>query len=469
MNRERKLIKNTFILSIGTFLPRLTSFIILPILTGCLTKNEYGSYDLITILASLYLPAITLQIQTAAFRFLIDERNNKQCVKKIVSSIVAFTIIVSLIGVSVLYIVLYKYDLVLRLLICIYYLIDIINSTLLQISRGLSFNLQYSISALMDAIFQVVFIILLVYILRLGIYGAVLTLIIAAGVSIFILLIKTKIYKYCSIDKISKKVIKDLIQYSWPMVPNNMSMWVMRVSDRFVLTFFLGPSANAIYAVANKIPNILSQVQNTFTMAWQENASIFSKDSDIESYYSSMFRVIYDFMAGVLGLLIAVTPVVFDILIKGDYREAYVQMPILFCGMFFSCMSSYLGGIYVAYKKTKSVGLTTFLAAISNIVIDLLLILKINIFAASISTMVSYIFLFVFRIIDIRKIVKLEYNAIHMICVIAIFVMECALNYQQNMVWDVLNLILASLVFVILNLDLLKKVWLYVKNKIKGV
>ena len=98
----------------------------------------------------------------------------------------------------------------------------------------------------MDAIFQVVFIILLVYILRLGIYGAVLTLIIAAGVSIFILLIKTKIYKYCSIDKISKKVIKDLIQYSWPMVPNNMSMWVMRVSDRFVLTFFLGPSANAI-------------------------------------------------------------------------------------------------------------------------------------------------------------------------------------------------------------------------------
>ena len=101
MNRERKLIKNTFILSIGTFLPRLTSFIILPILTGCLTKNEYGSYDLITILASLYLPAITLQIQTAAFRFLIDERNNKQCVKKIVSSIVAFTIIVSLIGVSV--------------------------------------------------------------------------------------------------------------------------------------------------------------------------------------------------------------------------------------------------------------------------------------------------------------------------------------------------------------------------------
>ena len=148
MNREKKLIKNTFILSIGTFLPRLTSFIILPILTGCLTKDEYGSYDLITILASLYLPAITLQIQTAAFRFLIDERDNKENVNKIVSSIVAFTISVSLIGVLVLYIILYKYNFILRVLICLYYLVDIINSTFLQIGRGLSFNLQYSISAL---------------------------------------------------------------------------------------------------------------------------------------------------------------------------------------------------------------------------------------------------------------------------------------------------------------------------------
>lgn len=469
MNREKKLIKNTFILSIGTFLPRLTSFIILPILTGCLTKDEYGSYDLITILASLYLPAITLQIQTAAFRFLIDERDNKENVNKIVSSIVAFTISVSLIGVLVLYIILYKYNFILRVLICLYYLVDIINSTFLQIGRGLSFNLQYSISALTDSMFQVVFMVLLVYVLHFGLYGAVITLIISSSASIFILLIRTKIYKYCGISRISKKVIKDLIQYSWPMVPNNMSMWVMRVSDRFVLTFFLGPSSNAIYAVANKIPNILSQVQNTFTMAWQENASIFSKDSDIDVYYSSMFRLIYDFMAGVLGLLIAVTPVVFKILIKGDYGDAYVQMPILFSGMFFSCMASYLGGIYVAYKKTKSVGLTTFIAAISNIVIDLLLISKINIFAASISTMVSYILLFVFRIIDIKKIVNLKYSLVHMICVIAILVVECILNYQQNAVCNILDLILAVFVFVILNFGLLRKILIQVKIKIKGV
>jgi O-antigen/teichoic acid export membrane protein len=50
MGRETKLAKNTFILAIGTFLPKFAAFITLPILTGCLTKDEIGRYDLITTL-----------------------------------------------------------------------------------------------------------------------------------------------------------------------------------------------------------------------------------------------------------------------------------------------------------------------------------------------------------------------------------------------------------------------------------
>ena len=74
MSREGSLVKNTLVLSIGTVFPKLASFVVLPILTGCLTKSEYGTYDLITVLCSLFLPAVTLQIQTAAFRVLIEKK-----------------------------------------------------------------------------------------------------------------------------------------------------------------------------------------------------------------------------------------------------------------------------------------------------------------------------------------------------------------------------------------------------------
>ena len=95
----------------------------------------------------------------------------------------------------------------------------------------------------------------------------------------------------------------------------------------------MGIAANAVYSAANKIPQVLNIAQNTFTMAWQENAVITSKDKDVAAYYSSMFAKMYDFIAGSLGLLIAFTPLLFKLLIRGDYAEAYFQIPILFVAM----------------------------------------------------------------------------------------------------------------------------------------
>ena len=47
MSREKALVKNSAIISVGTFLPKLVSLITLPIVTAGLNKTEYGTYDLI--------------------------------------------------------------------------------------------------------------------------------------------------------------------------------------------------------------------------------------------------------------------------------------------------------------------------------------------------------------------------------------------------------------------------------------
>lgn len=100
-----------------------------------------------------------------------------------------------------------------------------------------------------------------------------------------------------------------------------------------------------------------------------------------------------------MALLIAVTPILFKLLINARYAEAYFQMPLLFFGVFFNFLTAYLGGIYVAFKKTKSVGVTTTIAALLNLLIDIAFVKVIGIYAASISTLVSYMFLFIYRTI----------------------------------------------------------------------
>lgn len=78
MKREESLIKNTIILTLGKFVPQIFNLITLPIITGKLTVKEFGYYDLALTGVSLLLPVATLQIQSAAFRFLIDDREKKK-------------------------------------------------------------------------------------------------------------------------------------------------------------------------------------------------------------------------------------------------------------------------------------------------------------------------------------------------------------------------------------------------------
>lgn len=451
MSREGKLAKNTIILSIGTLLPKLASFITLPILTGYLTKDDYGTYDLVTVLASLLLPATTLQIQSAAFRFLIDVRDNENDKKSVVSNIMMFLLPVSLLSLLILYFCLSQFSIVIRLSICLYFFFDIVVSATRQVVRGLSHNLKYSISAIISSVCQLIFVVVLVWQLRQGLGGGILALTFAELLSVLYLVFSARLWQYIDIRTVSMAKIKSLLSYSWPLVPNSMSMWVMRMSDRLVVTLCMGLTANAVYSVANKIPQLLTLAQSTFTMAWQENASIVSKDADADGYYSAMFKMIFDLMAGFFGIIVACTPILFVVLIRGDYAEAYIHIPILVLSMFFFAMSSFLGGIYLAYMKTKSVGITTIISAVINLVVDFALIQFVGLYAASGSTLVSYIFLFFFRLIDIQKIVKLTYSKMHLLLVLLLIALESVLCMTNFMVCNVLNAVIAVTFFFVLN------------------
>lgn len=467
MSRESKLAKNTIIIAIGTFLPKFASFITLPILTEYLSKTEYGMYDLITVLVSLFLPAATLQIQSAAFRFLIECRDDQEGIKKIVTTISAFILPTSLIALAVLFLVLYKYPMGIRVLICLYFMADIAVNAARQVCRGLERNLDYSISAIVSAAGKVIFTVVCVYFMKLQLTGTVIALFFASLFSLVYLVFKAKLYLYIDKDYFSMSLLKEMLHYSWPMVPNSMSAWVMRVSDRLVVTAVLGVEVNAVYSIANKIPSLLNLAQNTFTLAWQENASVVSKDSDASEYYSLMFGTMFDLMAGFFGVLIAMTPVLFKLLIRGKYADAYPQMPILFLAMFYFSMSTFLGGIYVAYKKSKSVGVTTTIAAAINLITDIASIKWIGLYAASGSTLISYIFLFVYRIIDVQKIVKVRYDLGHICLVTGIMIAESVLCFIQNPILNVMNLLIGTVLFIVLNRSFMRTVLRKIVTMIK--
>ena len=292
--------------------------------------------------------------------------------------------------------------------------------------------------------------------LKLGLNGLLLATIIAGAVALLYLVKAAKIYKYIHITRFNFKELKGLLKYSIPLVPNTVSWWIVNSCDKLIVTYVLGIEYNAIYAAASKIPHIYNIMYNAFYMAWQESASLNSEQSDISEYYSNVFKNLYKILSGIMILLIAFTPILFIILLGENYKEAYYQIPILYIAMFLCSFANFYAGIYIAMKKTKAVAGSTVMAAVINLVVDLLLIKIIGLYAASISTLVAYGIVTLYRAKDLNKYYKIEYDFKEIIKYLSLIIIACVICYINNIWLNIINIIFALLCFWVINKNYIK-------------
>ena len=146
---------------------------------------------------------------------------------------------------------------------------------------------------------------------------------------------------------------------------------------------------------------------------------------------------------------------IFKILFTQEYFPAYYQVPILIVSILISMLAQFIGGIYIAKKDSKKNGKTTVLAAIINIIVHLSLIKFIGIYAATISTLISYIVLFIIRYIDIKKTIDIKFKKSTVIA-LAILAYFFIATYINNLYLNCINLFFAILYFFVSNKNNLK-------------
>ncbi len=457
MKRERQLMRNTLILGIGTFLPRLSAFITLPIYTSYLLAADVGVYDLVvTLLIGLVVPLITLQIEQAVFRFLLDSKHKEDRAEIITTSYI-FVFITTIIGCLITY---YAFEIFmtdyasLSWYIVVYLFTESLILVTRQVVRGLGYNKVFSVSSVIATFSNLLLIVLFLIKWHMGLTGLMVSLIIADLLSITYLIFRVDVLSYLHFYSYSKNRLIQLFKYSFPLIPNNISWWIVNAADRIIVTAILGAEINGLYAISNKIPTILTLFTTTFNLAWQETAVRSSSDKDVRRFYSKTFRNIFNIASAGMLLLIATTPILFEILVKGDFQEAIYQVPILVLGTYFSCFGTFYGGIYIAEKNSKKVGVSSFVAAIINTVVHLLLINFIGLYAASISTAIAYFVIAIYRAIDIQKKYHIRYN-FRIMAVIAVFtIIAFGLFYIGGITAMIVNIILMLGISYLLNYTL---------------
>lgn len=468
MSKGKDLAKNTAIVSIGKICTQLITFFLLPVYTAVLSNEEYGVVDLLNTLTSLLLPIATLQIEQGVFRYLIDCRENKEKQTTLITTIIRFMIIQLIICIIIFLCASpfihneYKYFLMANLVMGMF------STILLQICRGLGDNPTYAIGSFITGALTVVLNVIFIVSFHWGAYGMLGATAISNLLCSVYIFMKKKIYKYIKPKQYDKTTLKEIIKYSVPLIPNMISWWIVSASDRTIISAVIGIAQNGIYSAANKFSGVFTTLYSVFNLTWTESASININSEDRDEFFSKILDFVIRFFGCLCLGTIAVMPFVFNVLINEKFAEAYYQIPILILGSVFNILVSFIGSIYVAKKLTKEIAKTSVIAAIINIAINIVLIKSIGLYAASISTVIAYVLMFIYRWIDVKKYVKFNVNKILMFVLIIMYGVTIFTYYLRSLVISAVVLGVVAIFAIIANINSVTYLKQIVKSKIKG-
>lgn len=405
MNKYQNLAKNSGLFFIANFGSKIVTFLLVRFYTELLTAEEYGALDLINTTVNLAIPIVTLCITEAVLRFSIDDTQNR---KKIYSLGLAVGIVGNVVF-ALTAPLLYNLDFFKDNLIMLY-LLTLSNSlynVTAHFSRGIGKTQLFAFSGFLHTAIQVGLNVLFLLVFSWGVNGYLWASFIANLGTTLIVFLVGKLHKYITWNY-DKSYLKDMLKYSLPLIPNSVFWWIMQSSNRYVITLMLSSSDNGLYAVANKIPNIIATISNIFFQAWQLSSVDEAKSKDKDKFYSEIFNLTALVLICMTSVILIVLQPVYKILVEASFYIGWQCTPFLMLSMVFSCFSSFFGTNYVAMKKTNGVFVTTLIGAVVNLGLSLVLTHFFGIRGTALATAVGFGVTAAVRAFDTRKFAKIS-------------------------------------------------------------
>ena len=460
MSREKTLFKNTLIITIGKVCTQLITFFLLPLYTAILSTEEYGTVDLLNTLVSLLLPIVTFQVEQAVFRNLIDNRENEDVKKKIISTGIFSVILQCIIYICIFFIISpffanqYKYFLATNVIAYIF------ASLTQQMARGLGKNTHYAIGSFLSAFSTIIFNILFLVVFKFGAYGMLMANMLGQIICAIYNIIALKLYKYISISEFKKAVLMKLWKYSLPLIPNAISWWIFNASDRVIVSGILGVAQNGILSAAHKFSNVFITLYNIFNLSWTEMVSLHINDSDAKEFLNRMTNMMLRFFTAMSVGIIACMPFVYPIMINEKFSDGYNLVPIMMLGCIFNVLVGLISTIYVAKKNTKAIANTSIVSAVINIVVNLCLIKFIGLYASTIANLTAYFIMSVYRLYDLKKkYFEIKIDRTFIISTVLVLIPILLAFYSNNMILYLIGLAIAVVYAYVINRKNLNKIF----------
>lgn len=461
------LLKNTFIYTIGNFGSKLLSFALVPIYSFYLTKADLGYYDLILTSLSLAVPFITLQIADAAYRWLVEEQEDEQKKKAAVTNGIALLGLNSLVFCVIFMIASLFINLQHPVYIFFIMLVGCVQPFLMQTVRGLGKSTLYSMGGIVNIVLVLFFNILFLYLSKMTLETLLLSMILANVITLAWIVFKSGLLSFVDTSLFSMRELKSMVRYSWPLIPNTISWWLINEVNRFIILYSMGASANGVFAIANKFPSIIIIVNSIFMLSWQDHAMSTLHEKGKEEMNSKIFNTYMVLEFTMVIFLTTVSKFMVTHLIGNAYFDAWRYMPVLYLSVAFSSFSGFFGVAYLGAKKTSSVFTTSLYGSLVNIAVTFLLIKEIGLFAPAVGSALGFLVMYAVRLYQTRSFFKVHVNYPLFFLLLGLSILFIWLAFLDNKYVEIISVVAALLIGIVFNRELVAYLFSFSRKMVK--
>lgn len=205
-----------------------------------------------------------------------------------------------------------------------------------------------------------------------------------------------------------------MLRFGIPLIFSFSITWILQSTDKFFIEGFNGYAELGIYTAAFTIVSLLNAVQETFVTFFTPVANEHYKKNPKDTEFFTRINVIATVLMFLVGVGIIVFKDIFVMLLGENYREASYIFPFLiFMPLMLTISETTVIGINF-HKQTKKHIKISLIAAIVNIIGNLILVPLLGARGAAISTGFSYVVLYIFRTYESNKLYKVNYNQVNL-------------------------------------------------------
>lgn len=446
----KSIFKHSSIYGISTLLRKGIGFIMIPIYTACLSPSDYGILELMDLTMNIISLLIGMRLGTGIIRFYYEYETLKDR-NELFSTALIFVFCLTAVIVTLLQIFaghfagwilgsesFYRYFQIIFLAMGFQILTVVPESILLAEKNSVVYSTLNLITFLSNISLNILFLV----VIKIGVLGLLLSMLITKILNTVILLI---IFRKRLSFGFSFKKLFQMINFTLPLVPASFFMFAMHYADRFFIQKFCDLDELGCYSLGYKFGMIISviisepffRIWNTqrFELAKEENAHL--KMGLFFTYYAMIV------IAAALGISIFIKEIII-IMTPSEYSGATsVVAAITISYVLYGIANFFNLGMMVTYK-TKSLAYIQIGVAIFNIIINFFFIQKWGVNGAVIATLLSFFLLAAISLIVSQSLyaIKIEYLRIA-----SLAALYCLLLYISSFITFSL---LYSLIFKIL-------------------